>query len=126
MAAWDPFLDPADDGGDILKVKEVDVGVLKEPLKDVPLDPWNDNTFVALAQEAAREAEERYEAAMKVLEAQQEVDRKDREVKDARRLKLEQEAREIAKLSIQEPLTRGSGAFRMGSVCVAVFSYVQM
>jgi len=101
MAAWDPFLDPADDGPQDLKV-ELD----RHPdpvLKDVPLDPWNDSTFVALAQEAAREAEERYEAAMKVLEMQQESERKESEAKEARRLKLEKEAREIAKLSIQEP-----------------------
>lgn len=101
MAAWDPFLDPADDGPQDLKV-ELD----RHPdpvLKDVPLDPWNDSTFVALAQEAAREAEERYEAAMKVLEMQQEAERKESEAKEARRLKLEKEAREIAKLSIQEP-----------------------
>lgn len=101
MAAWDPFLDPADDGPQDLKV-ELD----RHPdpvLKDVPLDPWNDCTFVALAQEAAREAEERYEAAMKVLEMQQEAERKESEAKEARRLKLEKEAREIAKLSIQEP-----------------------
>jgi len=100
MAAWDPFLDPADDGPQDLKV-ELD----RHPdpvLKDVPLDPWNDSTFVALAQEAAREAEERYEAAMKVLEMQQEAERKESEAKEARRLKLEKEAREIAKLSIQE------------------------
>ena len=101
MAAWDPFLDPADDGPQDLKV-ELDRH--SDPvLKDVPLDPWNDSTFVALAQEAAREAEERYEAAMKVLEIQQEAERKESEAKEARRLKLEKEAREIAKLSIQEP-----------------------
>eukprot|EP00435_Cladocopium_sp_Y103_P065812 s118_g27.t2 len=100
MAAWDPFLDPAD-GPQDLKV-ELDPDPLEASVLDVPLDPWNDSTFVALAQEAAREAEERYEAAMKVLEVQQEAERKETEAKEARRLKLEKEAREIAKLSIQE------------------------
>ena len=100
MDAWDPFLDPADDGlpcvKEIVKVEVTDVPV------DLPVDPWNDNTFVALAQEAAREAEERYEAALKALEAQQAADLEEKEAKEARRQKLEREARELAKLSPQE------------------------
>ena len=103
MAAWDPFLDPADDGSDGPDLKVALAPLDPDPVKDVPLDPWNDSTFVAMAQEAAREAKERYEAARKVLEIQQEAERKETEAKEARRLKLEKEAREIAKLSIQEP-----------------------
>ena len=110
MAAWDPFLDPADDKGfEIVKVELDPADDLKDGIDGIPLDPWNDQTFVKMAQEAAREVEERHEAARRALEAKQKAESKETEAKEARRLKLENEAREIAKLSIQENSTKQNG-----------------
>ncbi|CAE7559573.1 MCAT [Symbiodinium natans] len=99
-AGWDPFGDPADVDYPRVKTKAVvDETVLSE---EVPLDPWNDVTFVSLVQEAAREVQEQKEAAMKLL-AEQQAEAEQRQVEqEARRLKLEQQARELAKLSLPE------------------------
>eukprot|EP00931_Biecheleriopsis_adriatica_P092944 TRINITY_DN66700_c0_g1_i1.p1 TRINITY_DN66700_c0_g1~~TRINITY_DN66700_c0_g1_i1.p1 ORF type:complete len:452 (+),score=114.72 TRINITY_DN66700_c0_g1_i1:56-1357(+) len=107
MAAdWDPFLDPAD---------TVLVDSACSPLKhdlltanhdaglcDAPSDPWNDNTFVSLAKEAAREAREKYEAALQQAREQEAEEEQQKKEQEARRQKAEQEAREFAKLSPEE------------------------
>ncbi|CAJ1384882.1 unnamed protein product [Effrenium voratum] len=99
MAAWDPFSDPADEGvpvtlkgGDIIKVDD----------GDAPLDPWDDGTFVALAREAAAEAAARQAAALEAWEAQQKLQADENRKQEERRERLRQEARDFAKLSIEE------------------------
>lgn len=106
---WDPFSDPADAdvvGSDLPSglrpVKSADFGT-----NETPLDPWEDHTYVTLAQEAAKEAEE----AKKVWQQQQEVEKEEDETKEIWRLKVEKEAREIAKLSMQEIRKGGFFAF---------------
>ena len=99
---WDPFSDPADGVGSDLPsvVKGPGPGVKSSDFatNETPLDPWEDHTYVTLAQEAAKEAEE----AKKVWQQQQEVEKEEDETKEIWRMKVEKEAREIAKLSMQE------------------------
>ncbi len=107
--SWDPFSDPADvDGSDLpsvaVKGSSGHFGTVHET-NETPLDPWEDHTYVTLAQEAAKEAEE----AKKMWQQKQEVEKEEDEVKEIWRMKVEKEAREIAKLSMQESL-KGTSA----------------
>ena len=104
-AGWDPFGDPADDSErSFVKAACKSVVTVDADLSEghVPLDPWNDVTFVSLVQEAAREAKEQEEATLKLLAEQQEEEEQKQIEREARRLKLEQQARELAKLSLPE------------------------
>ena len=101
---WDPFGDPADVDCAIVKTACKAALNVETPLSEghVPLDPWNDATFVSLVQEAAREAQEQKEAAMRLEAERQEEEQQKQQEQETRRLKREQQARELAKLSLPE------------------------